>query len=61
MDFTGLSLKGIIYSEGKSLAVINDEILGVGDTIGEYTVLEIGEKKVIIKKDNEGFTLNLEE
>tara|TARA_B100000315_G_scaffold233792_1_gene247192 strand:- start:1763 stop:2122 length:360 start_codon:yes stop_codon:yes gene_type:complete len=60
MDFTGLSLKGIIYSEQGAVAVINDVVLKEGDSLGDYTVLKIEEKKVILKKGNEGFTLKLE-
>ena len=62
-DRSGMSLRGIIYSDGDSLAVIGDEILGVGDAIGEYEIVAIGEKTVrLIKKDGgEGFTLKLEE
>lgn len=61
LDFTGLSLKGIIYSEEEAVAIINDEVLKEGDSIGEYTVIKIEEKNVVLKKGNEGFTLKLEE
>ena len=61
LDFTGLSLKGIIYSEKGAIAIINDEVLKEGDSIGEYTVIKIEEKSVVLKKGNEGFTLKLEE
>ncbi len=61
LDFAGLSLKGIIYSQKEAVAIINDEVVKEGDSIGEYTVLKIEEKKVILRKGNEGFTLKLEE
>ncbi|MBU0549824.1 MAG: hypothetical protein KJ838_05885 [Candidatus Omnitrophica bacterium] len=41
-----LSLQGIFYSEGKYTALINDEIVEVGDRIGEAEVLEITQKGV---------------
>jgi len=59
-DISGLNLKGIIYSEGNSIAIINDEVLSEGDKIGNYFVLKIDERNVLLKKDNETFTLKLE-
>ena len=61
LDITELTLKGIIYSQGNSLAIINEEMLKEGDTVGEYVVLKIEEKKVFLKKGNKEFTLKLEE
>ena len=61
IGFAGLDLKGIIYSQENSVVVINGEVLKEGDTIGDYFILKIEEKKVILKKDNKGFTLKLEE
>ncbi len=57
----GLVIKGIIYSEESSVAIINDLVLKKGESIGEYTVLEIEEKKVILKNADKKFILNLEE
>ena len=61
IEFAGMALKGIIYSEGKPLAIINEEVLKEGDKIGEYTVLKINKKSVTRKKNNEAFILKLEE
>ncbi len=60
-DVTNMALSGIIYSEGESVVIINNEVVKVGDSIGEYKVLIIGEKSVILEKDGQEFTLNLEE
>lgn len=60
-DVTNMALGGIIYSEGESVAIINNEVVNVGDMVGEYKVLVIDKKKVVLEKDNQGFTLNLEE
>ena len=60
VDITGLALKGVIYSQSGPVAVIDDEILEEGDNIGVYIVVKIEEKKVILKKGNEQFTLKLE-
>jgi len=60
-DVTNMVLGGIIYSESNAVAIINNEVVAVGDMIGKYKVLVIDEKKVVLEKDNQGFTLNLEE
>lgn len=47
-------LEGIIYDEaGRFYALINDEMLGVGDSILGYLVLEIEKNKVIFIKDDQ--------
>ncbi len=61
VDAKGLALKGIVYADGESLAIINDEVLRIGDKIGLYEIIEIEEKKVVLKKDKEISTLKLEE
>lgn len=58
---SNLILKGIIYSQDKSLAIINDDVFSEGDQIGGYIILEIEEKKVILIKDEEEVVLELEE
>jgi len=61
IGFIGLDLKGIIYSDKGAVAIINDEVLRDGDSIGDYTIVQIEEKRVILEKGNEGFILKLEE
>jgi len=61
LDVDGFALKGIIYSATMPLAVINDEVLSEGDTLGGYTITEITETAVSLQKDDKGFTLKLEE
>ncbi|MCF7908109.1 MAG: general secretion pathway protein GspB [Candidatus Omnitrophica bacterium] len=60
-DVTNMELGGIIYSEEESVAIINNEVVKIGDMIGEYKVLTIERRKVILEKNNQGFTLELEE
>jgi len=56
-----LSLTGIIYDKrGVSYAIVNGDVVGVGDRIGEYRVLKILEKKVIFIKDNQIIEFELE-
>lgn len=57
----GLSLKGIIYSETRPMAIINDEVLVKGDKLGDYTIIAITETSVSLQKDDKGFVLKLEE
>ncbi len=48
----GLTIKGIIYDKlGRSFAIVNSEVVGIGDTVGDYQVLKIFENKVIFIKD----------
>jgi len=55
------NLMGILSSAESSLVMINDSILKLGDTIGEYTVSKIGEDSVLLKKGEETITLTLRE
>ena len=61
IDIGGLNIRGIIYSKDSSVAIINDEVVKKGETIGGYIILKIEEKKVILKKGSEEFILKLEE
>lgn len=61
VDIDGLSLGGIIYSESTPVAVINDEVLEEGETIGGYVIVAIEEKSVILKNANQEYVLKLEE
>lgn len=48
----GLSLEGIIYDKnGLSYAVVNGEVVRIGDEVGGYQVLKIEENKVIFIKE----------
>ena len=47
-----LLVEGIIYDkQGRSYAIVNGSILGIGDSIGDYQVLKIQDKKVAFIKD----------
>lgn len=60
IDIANLSLEGIIYSKNNPVVVINGEILREGDGIGEFTILKIESKKVILKKADKTHILKLE-
>jgi hypothetical protein len=56
----GLVFEGIIYDKiAMSYAIINGLIVKVGDYVGDYQVLKIEEKKVILMKDGQPFEVEL--
>jgi hypothetical protein len=60
IDIGNLSLEGIIYSKTNPVAAINGEILGEGQQIGEFKILKIEKKKIILEKGNKKYNLTLE-
>lgn len=59
---SGLTLEGIIYDErGSSCALINAEIVGIGDVINGYEVLKIEKRKVILVKEGQVTEIELKE
>jgi len=55
------NLTGILSAPEYSLAMINDRILKVGETIGGFSVSQIEENSVTLKKGDEVITLRLRE
>jgi len=56
----GLAIEGIIYDKlGRSFAIVNAAVVGIGDTVGDYQVLKIYENKVIFIKNGEPFEVEL--
>ncbi|MDD5108271.1 MAG: hypothetical protein PHC29_01995 [Candidatus Omnitrophica bacterium] len=56
----GLMIEGIIYDKlGRSLAIVNGEVVGIGDPVGDYQVLKIYENKVVFVKNGEPFEVEL--
>jgi len=50
----GLLLEGIVYDNySLCYAIVNGDIVKVGDTIGAYQVLKIEKKKVVFIKDGQ--------
>jgi hypothetical protein len=53
-DASELSLEGIIYDRyGLSYAVVNGEVVKIGDSIDCYQILKIEEKRVIFIREGE--------
>lgn len=55
------NLMGILSTPDRPLAMINSQILGVGETIGDFTVSEIGEDSVTMRRGDETVILRLTE
>lgn len=56
----GLALEGIILDEnGISCAIINGDVVKIGDNINDYEVLKIENNKVILIKDGEPLEVEL--
>ena len=47
----GLSVQGVIWSEQRPLAVVDDELVAVGDVLGPYTVLDIQSGGLMVQRD----------
>jgi len=55
------NLMGILSAPDQSLAMINNRVLKVGETIGDFTVSEIGEDSVTLKRGDQAIILKLME
>lgn len=54
-----LKLTGVIYNPEKQAAILDDQVVEVGDKIGYSEVLEIGKTYVILRNENGMFRLSL--
>ncbi|MBU2541198.1 MAG: hypothetical protein KJ593_04790 [Candidatus Omnitrophica bacterium] len=55
-----LSLDGIVSSEGRNLALIDDQIVEVGDTIKGAKVISVGSREVVLSFGGKEFVLTIE-
>jgi hypothetical protein len=58
-DISTLVVSGIIIEKDGPTALINEKILRIGDSIGEYQVEDIKQNEVILKRGMEKFVLRL--
>ena len=54
-----LKLMGTIVGGGKPIAIINDQFVRMGDMIGEYKVIKIEEKEVLLYSDHGKIVLEM--
>jgi len=58
---TALRLEGIMFDpKGDSIAIINGELLRVGETLGDAVVVKIEADKVAVMRNNETIELELQ-
>ena len=56
----GLAIEGIIYDKlGRSFAIVNANVVGIGDRVGDFQVLKILANKVIFIKNGEPLEVEL--
>ncbi|MCX5699899.1 MAG: hypothetical protein NTX01_09455 [Candidatus Omnitrophica bacterium] len=56
----GLAIEGIIYDKlGRSFAIVNAAVVGIGDMVGDFQVLKIFENKVIFIRNGEPLEVEL--
>lgn len=53
----GLALSGILWDPTKPMAILNDQMVSVGDEVEGYQVLEIGTDRVLITDGTETIQL----
>ena len=54
-----LKLRGAIVGGGKPVVIINDRFLHLGDWIGDYQVVRIGKKEVLLEAGNDKIELGM--
>jgi hypothetical protein len=57
---SGLSITGILWDRENPIAIINDNIVRIGDKIGTNNVVDIKQDSVILNDGIKNFELNLE-
>ncbi len=54
-----LSLLGVVYSKERSAALINDQVVQVGDKLGAFEIVSISKNEVVLRGESGVFKLNL--
>ena len=54
-----LSLNGIVWSQALPQAIINDTLVGIGESVAGRTVVSIGRDRVVLAADGNQVTLEL--
>ena len=58
-NLAGLALDGILWGSDNPYAIINNDIVTVGDIVDDAMVLEINEDNVIVEQDDERYILRV--
>ena len=60
-DIKDIRLEGIVWDNKKgSIAIINSEIITIGQSIGDFKLLDIEENSVVFDLDGESIRIELE-
>ncbi len=59
IPLSAMELQGTIVGSGKPLAIINDHFFRIGDWIGEYRVIRIGNKAVLLDSGHNQIELEM--
>ena len=51
--YGGFSVQGIVWSHDRPLAVIDDQVVAQGETIGSYTILQIRSDGVVVQHNDQ--------
>ena len=57
---SGPVVKGIVYSKDKSSAVVGDQIVSAGDTVGDATIVKINPDSVEFTMGDKNWTQKVE-
>lgn len=57
---SGIYLNGILWDKSCPMAIINDQIVKIGDTVSGKIVVDIKQDRVILNDGNKDFELRLE-
>ena len=49
---SGLLVQGIIWSDQRPFAVVDDELYAPGAVVGPYTIVEIHEQGIVVERDS---------
>lgn len=59
-DAADLKLAGILWDKEKPQAIINNEVVNVGNSVGNYSVAEIRQYSVVLTDGSNVFELKLD-
>lgn len=59
IELDGMVLNGIVWDEDSQYAIVNGEVIKVGDKLGDKKIVEINKDSVVLEQDGNRHTLTL--
>lgn len=59
IELDGMVLNGIVWDEANPYAIVNSEVVKVGDKLGNMKIVEITKDSVVLEQDGNRHTLTL--